>query len=214
MIASGKCQSGEGWVKKAWETIARGPWVKMWVFSKRPVPSWRQKRLFNCWLITKLIPSRRVETESWLIKLKYWVTGAGVKTLASAMTRSRVTQLCHVGPGVGRAAPGEWALHYRKYLIRMTNKSEQCSVDQNWQLELRSVIGLHNTEMESGLITNLYLNLICSKQLATHCKHTARESSLLDIFVQYNVFITEMNVSNVLFWSFVKLVHHGQLQIW
>ena len=67
------------------------------------------------------------------------------------------------------------------------------------QLKFGSVIGLCNREMESVPIPNPYLNLICSKQLATHCKHTARESSLLDIFVQYNVFITEMNVSNVLF---------------
>ena len=50
------------------------------------------------------------------------------------------------------------------------------------QLEFGSVIGLHNREMESGLITNLYLNLIYNNQLATHCKQTARESSLSDIF--------------------------------
>ena len=52
------------------------------------------------------------------------------------------------------------------------------------QLEFGSVIGLHNREMESGLITNLYLNLIYNNQLATHCKQTARESSLSDIFGQ------------------------------
>ena len=50
------------------------------------------------------------------------------------------------------------------------------------QLEFGSVIGLLKREMESGPITNLYLNLIRSKQLATECKQTACEPSLLSIF--------------------------------
>ena len=50
------------------------------------------------------------------------------------------------------------------------------------QLEFGSVIGLLKREMESGPITNLYLNLIRSKQLARECKQTACEPSLLSIF--------------------------------
>ena len=50
------------------------------------------------------------------------------------------------------------------------------------QFEFGSVIGLLKREMESGPITNLYLNLIRSKQLARECKQTACEPSLLSIF--------------------------------
>ena len=50
------------------------------------------------------------------------------------------------------------------------------------QFEFGSVIGLLKREMESGPITNLYLNLIRIKQLATECKQTACESSLSSIF--------------------------------
>ena len=50
------------------------------------------------------------------------------------------------------------------------------------QFEFGSVIGLLKREMESGPITNLYLNLIRSKQLATECKQTACEPSLSSIF--------------------------------
>ena len=50
------------------------------------------------------------------------------------------------------------------------------------QLEFGSVIGLLKREMESGPITNLYLNLIRSKQLARECKQTACEPSLSSIF--------------------------------
>ena len=57
------------------------------------------------------------------------------------------------------------------------------------QLEFGSVIGLLKREMESGPITNLYLNLIRSKQLARECKQTACEPSLSSIFVRtYQVF--------------------------
>ena len=50
------------------------------------------------------------------------------------------------------------------------------------QFEFGSVIGLLKREMESGPITNLYLNLIRSKQLARECKQTACEPSLSSIF--------------------------------
>ena len=50
------------------------------------------------------------------------------------------------------------------------------------QFEFGSVIGLLKREMESGPITNPYLNLIRSKQLATECKQTACEPSLSSIF--------------------------------
>ena len=62
------------------------------------------------------------------------------------------------------------------------------------QFEFGSVIGLLKREMESGPITNLYLNLIRSKQLATECKQTACEPSLLSIFNSQCIFIA----SNVL----------------
>ena len=50
------------------------------------------------------------------------------------------------------------------------------------QFEFGSVIGLLKREMESEPITNLYLNLIHSKQLVRECKQTACEPSLLSIF--------------------------------
>ena len=52
------------------------------------------------------------------------------------------------------------------------------------QFEFGSVIGLLKREMESGPITDLYLNLICNKQLARECKQIACEPSLSSIFVQ------------------------------
>ena len=50
------------------------------------------------------------------------------------------------------------------------------------QFEFGSVIGLLKREMESGPITDLYLNLICNKQLARECKQIACEPSLSSIF--------------------------------
>ena len=41
------------------------------------------------------------------------------------------------------------------------------------QFEFGTVIGLLKREMESGPITNLYINFIRSQQLATGCKQTA-----------------------------------------
>ena len=64
----------------------------------------------------------------------------------------------------------------------MNLKDSIQSVHTIVQLKFGSVIGLCNREMESEPIPNPYLNIICSKQLATECKQTACESSLSDIF--------------------------------
>ena len=55
------------------------------------------------------------------------------------------------------------------------------------QFEFGTVIGLLKREMESGPITNLYLNLIRSKQLARECKQTACEPSLSSIFALHMI---------------------------
>ena len=93
--------------------------------------------------------------------------------------------------------------------MNLKDSVQSVPVHTTVQLKFGSVIGLCNREMESGPITNHYLNFIHSKQLATECKQTACKSSLSDIFGKTENFLDQFAVHLSLFYLSFNFYSHS-----